>query len=469
MACVIAAPSSGTGKTLLSLLLTSWASHRKLNIQTFKIGPDYLDPQQLTAVSKKPCRNLDMVLSGSQWVKDSFYGYGGSSDLSLVEGVMGLFDGRGSSEVGSTAAVARLLQLPVVLVIDARGQAASLAALIRGFIGHDRELQIAGVVLNHINSLRHKKILEDVLNGIGVKMLGHLPNDPKLHLKSKHLGLAPAHEINDLDKKVEYWARVAEKNLDLTSFSKLLKSPRKSNNPIDKLIQISTKNLSVNRLNLPPIAIAEDKAFHFRYHETKEYLEKAGINCISWKPTEDEEIPKQAKGLIIPGGYPEQYAEQLSNCKRSMQQLGIFSKRYPLYAECGGMLILGQTLTDLHGNTFPMAGLLPFHSKQASLKVGYRNMTCIQNSLIARKGDKLLGHEFHHWELTINKRESSKSNNPTNDRGVKYDSIWNVKGSHIADFKEGWGNKILHASWIHLHWVSSPNVMNNWLRAIASN
>ena len=156
MACVIAAPASGTGKTLLSILLSSWARNSKQEIQTFKIGPDYLDPQQLSAVSKRACRNLDMILCGSNWVKESFYGFGGSADLTLIEGVMGLFDGIGSSEEGSTAAIARLLQLPVVLVVDARGQAASLAALVKGFQSQDPQLELAGVVLNHINlSLIH--------------------------------------------------------------------------------------------------------------------------------------------------------------------------------------------------------------------------------------------------------------------------------------------------------------------------
>ena len=241
MACVIAAPASSSGKTLLSLVLTSWARHRKLQLQTFKIGPAYLDPQQLTAVSKRPCRNLDLILCGSNWVRESFHEFGTSADLALVEGVMGLFDGQGSSEKGSTASVARFLNLPIVLVVDGRGQAASLAALVKGFRDQDPQLELAGVVLNHINSSRHKTLLADVLSGINVKMLGCLPSDPQLKLPSRHLGLAPVHEIKDLEKRVEAWAAIAESNLDLTTFKTILQAPKHSKDSINQLIKPKSK------------------------------------------------------------------------------------------------------------------------------------------------------------------------------------------------------------------------------------
>ena len=166
MACVISAISSNSGKTLLSLLLISWLKSINKTVQTFKVGPDYLDPQQLTAVSKKACRNLDLVLSGESWVKENFNHYGGLTDYSFVEGVMGLFDGIGSSSKGSTAELAKVLNLPVVLIVDARGKAASLAALIKGFREHDKELKIAGVVLNNVQTPRHEKILFEVLDQI---------------------------------------------------------------------------------------------------------------------------------------------------------------------------------------------------------------------------------------------------------------------------------------------------------------
>ena len=182
MAAVIAAPASGSGKTLLSLALLSWAQQNGRRIQAFKVGPDYLDAQLLSQASGQACRNLDLNLCGETWVRQAFHGYGGASELTLVEGVMGLFDGIGSSTTGSTADVARLLDLPVVLVLDAGGQAASLGAIVRGFRDHDPQLRIAGVVLNKVSSPRHRELLADVLERMEVPLLGCLPRSEALAL-----------------------------------------------------------------------------------------------------------------------------------------------------------------------------------------------------------------------------------------------------------------------------------------------
>ena len=198
MAVVIAAPASGSGKTLASLALLAWARRRGLSIQGFKVGPDYLDPQLISAVSGRPCRNLDITLCGEGWVQRAFHGYGGGHDLALIEGVMGLFDGVGNSEEGSTAAVARHLQQPVVLVVDAGGQAASLAALVRGFRDHDPDLSIAGVILNRVSTERHQQLLEDVLGRIGMPVLGCLPRCDALALPSR-TSTGPAHELASIE------------------------------------------------------------------------------------------------------------------------------------------------------------------------------------------------------------------------------------------------------------------------------
>ncbi|HJN33553.1 MAG TPA: cobyrinate a,c-diamide synthase, partial [Prochlorococcus sp.] len=379
MACVIAAPASGTGKTLLSLTLTAWARSRDLSLQPFKVGPDYLDPQQLTVASGRPCRNLDLLLCGPDWVRNSFHGFGASADLALVEGVMGLFDGVGTSQKGSTAAVARHLELPVVLVVDASGQAGSLAALVKGFRDHDPKLTLAGVVLNRVNSNRHKELLKEVLSGIEVKVLGCLPRDPELSLPSRHLGLAPAHELEELEARLEAWSALAETHLDLTSFKTLLRAPTSARDPI--LALLGDKRIQSPQ-QLRPVAVAQDDAFHFRYPETKECLEALGMPVLPWKPLEDEPLPAQAKGVILPGGFPEQHAERLSQCARSMQELRAWYGRRPIYAECGGMLLLGESLTDLDGCSHPMAGLLPFQAKKGTLKVGYRTLKAIKDGLI---------------------------------------------------------------------------------------
>ena len=447
MACVISAVSSNSGKTLLSLVLISWLKSINKTVQTFKVGPDYLDPQQLTAVSDKACRNLDLILSSESWVLENFNHYGALTDYSFVEGVMGLFDGIGSSSKGSTAELAKVLKLPVVLIVDARGQAASLAALIKGFREHDKELNIAGVVLNNVQTPRHEKILLEVLDQININSLGSLPLCQDLYLPSRHLGLAPAHEILDLETKVKKWASIAKNYLDIESFRKLL-SPPKTNNKTINFLQKKESGL------IHPIAIAEDEAFHFRYQETKELLENNGMQTITWRPLENEQIPKEAKGLIIPGGFPEQHANQLSNSKISLDSIKMFSKKFPIYAECGGMMLLGKSIFDLEGREHTMAGILPFKAKKGSLKIGYRKATSKNKSPITTPGNKLMGHEFHRWEII---KENCNSNiNP----------LWDIKGWNLDIKNEGFCNHLIHASWIHLHWASSPLIIENWKRSI---
>jgi len=449
MSCVISASSSNSGKTLLSLILISWIKSINKTVQPFKVGPDYLDTQQLSAVSSKACRNLDLILSGERWVKESFNHFGGLADFSLIEGVMGLFDGIGSTSKGSTAELAKVLSLPIVLIVDARGKAASLAALIKGFKEHDKEIKIAGIVLNNVQSTRHEKILLEVLNQINIKSLGCLPRCEELYLSSRHLGLAPIHEVQDLDIKVRKWASVAKKHLDIQSFMQLLLPPKSK----DKTnIYLTNKEAGL----IHPIAIAEDEAFHFRYQETKELLEKNGMPTISWKPLENKQIPSEAKGLIIPGGFPEQHAKQLSNSKTSLESIKLFANKFPIYAECGGMMLLGKSIFDIEGKEYSMTGILPFKAKKGDLKIGYREVISKNKSPITDIRNKLIGHEFHRWEI-INEEYNSKIN-----------PIWDIKGWNIEIKNEGFCNHLIHASWIHLHWASSPKILDNWKKSVIS-
>ncbi len=461
MACVIAAPKSGSGKTLLSLTLASWARLRGLNLQPFKVGPDYLDQQLLTAIASRPCRNLDLILSGPEWVNKSFHGFAGSADLALIEGVMGLFDGIGSTQKGSTADIARHLGLPVVLVIDACGQAGSIAALAGGFRNHDPKINIAGVVLNRIKTKRHQDLLTEALSDIGIKVLGCLPEDPQLKLPSRHLGLVPAHEIANLNLRLEAWAEIAESNLNLEILKKLLSAPKSIQDPIKSLLNNQTKGSSKKLL---PVAIAQDEAFHFHYSETKDYLEALGMPIIPWKPLHDEPLPQKAKGIILPGGFPEQFAEQISNCSRSIRDLRESYGKRPIYAECGGMLLLGQTLTDLEGVKHEMAGLLPFNAQKGNLQVGYRRIKGTKNSLLVRKGDQLTGHEFHYWDFSIPKNSKNDSLIHSN-TGIT-SSPWKIKGWRTNSREEGWSNNLFHASWIHLHWASCVQIIHRWRTAL---
>ncbi len=463
MAFVIAAPSSGCGKTILSLVLLAWARHHGFRVQPFKVGPDYLDPQHLSLVAGNPCRNLDIHLCGLDWVKQSYEGYGGEAEFVLVEGVMGLFDGVGTSEIGSTASIAKFLDLPVVLVIDSSGQAASIAALVRGFCTHDKKLRIAGVVLNKVNSLRHLELLTEVLSGIGVKVLGSLPRDSSLIVPSKNLGLIPADQFDDLNQRSEYYVSLAEQYLDLDSFKRIFLAPKASLNPVKVGFQKQIEKFLGRKY---PVAIAQDNAFHFRYEETKDCLSLLGIELIPWSPLSDEPIPKDVKGLMIPGGFPEQYASQLSTCTRSLNQLRSCYGRLPIYAECGGMMLLGESIFDEEGNTHIMSGILPFSSRKGFLKVGYRSLSGINNTLLVKEKDTFTGHEFHRWEIIPKPETINQNKDFFLNKKRSFLSPWLVSGYAHEKQLEGWANAKLHASWVHLHWASNVKIVTSWRESL---
>ncbi len=465
MACVIAAPNSDSGKTILSLILSAWAVDRGLSIQTFKIGPDYLDPQQLSQISRIPCRNLDTVLCGHNWVQDCFTFFSQSTDFSLVEGVMGLYDGIGPTQQGSTAEVARILKLPVVLLVDGSKQASSIAALVNGFINYDRKIKFAGVVLNRVSSKRHKKLLVEVLENMNIKVLGCLPVLNQLTLPYRHLGLAPAHE-QPLELRRNEWSNFAESYLDIQSFRSLLSSPCFHKTSIKPLFQVSNnEDYSCSKFN---IAIANDQAFHFLYPETKEFLESLGMVLFDWSPLEDKPLPNGMNGLIIPGGFPEQYSAELSSNKRALSSIKNAIGRIPIYAECGGMLLFGNSLQDLNGNLHPMAGVLPFQAKKSSLSIGYRKLKGIQDSLLIKKQESYTGHEFHRWNLTpICENIERNLVSTVNNKNFYFTNPWTSSGWAIDHKKEGWATNLFHASWIHLHWPSNPKIALRWRNAIS--
>ena len=438
MPCLIAAPASGSGKTLVSLALTALARRRGRTMQTFKVGPDYLDPQLLSAASGRPCRNLDPLLCGETWVRCSFARHGGRADQVLVEGVMGLFDGRGPSPEGSSAAVAALLGLPVLLVVEASRQAGSLAALVRGFRDHQPDLTIAGVVLNGVGSDRHHALLAEALAGIGMPLLGALPRHDSLSLPSRHLGLLPAHELGDLQQRLGAWADLAARHLDLAALEPLLQAPEPAADDTPTGAREPGPRL--------PIAIASDAAFHFRYPEAAELLAAEGVEVQPWSPLADQPLPAGCRGLILPGGYPELHAAQLAACRRSLAAIrGAAAAGLPIYAECGGLLLLGRSLSDGQGVPQPMAGLLPFQAARGSLSLGYRDASSSVDGLVLRRGERLCGHEFHRWQLQP-------------DAEAVGEPLWQLEGWGSPARPEGWSGPQLHASWLHLHWGGCPQI-----------
>jgi cobyrinic acid a,c-diamide synthase len=450
MPCLIAAPCSGSGKTLLSLCLAAHARRRGLRLQPFKVGPDYLDPQLLSRVSGLACRNLDPLLCGEAWVERCFTWHGSRADLALVEGVMGLFDGRGPGSEGSSAAVAAQLGLPVVLVVEASRQAGSLAALVRGFRDHGPpQVKLAGVVLNRVGSARHRALLAEALAAIEVPLLGVLPSHPALELPSRHLGLLTPGEIGDLTDRCQAWGDLAENNLELERLWPLLQPPtcRQAHDPIHSLLSAASEP-HADPLPLPaapfPVAVASDAAFHFRYPEAGELLEACGLEPRPWSPLADEPLPPDCQAVLLPGGYPELHAAQLAASQRSLGALRqAAAAGLPIVAECGGLLLLGQELRDGEGRPQPMAGVLPFRARRGELSLGYRQATALADGLLLRRGEQLWGHEFHRWQLQD---------------GTATAPLWELEGWGSPARPEGWSKANVHASWLHLHWAGYPAI-----------
>ncbi len=460
MSCLIAAPCSGSGKTLLSLCLAALARRRGQSVQLFKVGPDYLDPQLLAAVAGGPCRNLDPLLCGEDWVRRSFHGYGSRAQRVLVEGVMGLFDGRGPSSEGSSAAVAALLDLPVVLVVEASRQAGSLAALVRGFRDHGPpRIRLAGVVLNRVATERHRALLGEALAAVEVPLLGALPPHPALELPSRHLGLHPPHELDDLAERQGIWAELAERHLDLTRLWPLLVPPAP---PADGLDPIDwrlagagpgggERDRGCGSAAPRPVAVARDAAFHFLYPEAQEMLGALGLEPRPWSPLADEPLPSGCRAVLLPGGYPELHAATLAASQRSLGALRqAAADGLPIVAECGGLLLLGESLADSEGIWHRMAGVLPFTARRGALSLGYREAVASQDGLLVRRGERLTGHEFHRWQIEAHPGAAG--------RVAARAGLWQVEGWGCPRRSEGWTAANVHASWLHLHWAGWPAI-----------
>jgi cobyrinic acid a,c-diamide synthase len=468
--CLIAAPCSGSGKTLLSLSLAALAARRGLRLQPFKVGPDYLDPQLLSRVSGLACRNLDPLLCGEAWVRRCFHWHGGRADLALVEGVMGLFDGRGPSSEGSSAAVAALLDLPVVLVVEASRQAGSLAALVRGFRDHGPPpVRLAGVVLNRVNSPRHRQLLAEALEAIAVPLLGVLPTDPALEWPSRHLGLLPPQELADLPERQRAWTALAERHLDLERLWPLLAPPpalggADQGEPVRWVLESLTPSPAPRQSGGPgqaplPIAVARDAAFHFRYPEADELLRGLGLEPLPWSPLADEALPADSRAVLLPGGYPELHAAQLATAGRSLGALRQAARAgLPIAAECGGLLLLGRSLCDPTGRAHAMAGLLPFSAQRGALSLGYREARASSDGLLVRRGESFRGHEFHRWQLHTREPRTMTGES----------ELWQLEGWGSPRRREGWTTPTLHASWLHLHWAGCPRIPSRLAAAAAS-
>jgi cobyrinic acid a,c-diamide synthase len=390
---IVAAPRSGAGKTTVTLGLLTALKRRGLAVQAAKAGPDYIDPAFHQAATGRKSVNLDSWAMRPSLLDALVVEAASRADMLVIEGVMGLFDGidAAAGRTGSTADLVARFVLPVLLVIDVSGQSQSAAALLRGFVTHDPEVKIGGVVLNRVGSERHRKFVADAIAASGIPVLGSVPRDEMIALPERHLGLVQAGEHGDLAERLDRLAAIAETHLDLDGILRLAVPPHLA----------EAKQATA----LPPpgsrIALAQDAAFTFVYPHVLDGWRRAGAEIVAFSPLADEPPPKDCDSCWLPGGYPELHAGRLAGAHKFRDGLARFAATRPVHGECGGYMVLGEVLEDADGISHPMAGLLGHATSFArrKLHLGYREATLLADSPIGRAGSRLRGHEFHYAAL----------------------------------------------------------------------
>ncbi|HEV7964988.1 MAG TPA: cobyrinate a,c-diamide synthase [Actinoplanes sp.] len=434
---VIAAPASGHGKTTVATGLLAAFARRRMTVAPFKVGPDYIDPGYHALAAGRPGRNLDPVLVGEELIGPLFAHGARGAQLAVIEGVMGLYDGRtGAGDTGSTAHVARLLEAPIILVVDAAAQGRSVAALVHGFRSFGN-VRLGGVILNRVGSDRHEAILREACEEVGTPVLGALRRADAVAAPSRHLGLIPAAERRaEALASVDALAALIADHIDLEAVLALARSaPPLAAEPWTPEAQDPVPGR-------PVVALAGGPAFSFSYAETAELLTGAGAEVVTVDPLRDEKLPPGTRGLVVGGGFPEVYAAELSaNEPLRLAVASLAAVGQPIVAECAGLLWLCRTLDDA-----PMCGVLDADAAMTpTLTLGYRDAVALSDSPLAEAGTRITGHEFH--RTTVHPR-SGLLLSPAGG------AAWAWRG---AD-PEGFATSNVQASYLHLHWAGRPSI-----------
>ncbi|MET7798623.1 cobyrinate a,c-diamide synthase [Streptomyces decoyicus] len=446
---VIAAPSSGAGKTTVATGLMAAFAEAGLVVSPHKVGPDYIDPGYHSLATGRPGRNLDAYLCGPDRIAPLFLHGAAGADLALVEGVMGLFDGAsGMGELSSTAQVAKLLRAPVVLVVDASSQSRSVAALVHGFASWDPEVRLAGVILNKVGSDRHEELLREAMDSSGVPVLGALRRDGRAGTPSRHLGLVPVAErrAEAVESVGELAARVRA-GCDLQALLALAHTvPELPDAAWDPAAELAPADGAASPKK-PLIAVAGGAAFTFSYAEHAELLAAAGAEVAPFDPLRDEQLPPGTQGLVIGGGFPEMYAPDLSaNAPLRAEVAALAASGAPVSAECAGLLYLSRSLDGK-----PMCGVLPAESRMTErLTLGYREAVALRDNALAAAGTRVRGHEFHRTVL---------------EPGAGADPAWGL--THPERRLEGFVSGGVHASYLHVHWAAEPSLAGRLVASAA--
>jgi cobyrinic acid a,c-diamide synthase len=490
---VVAAPASGAGKTTVSTGLVAALTRAGRSVAPFKVGPDYSDPGYHALAAGRPGRNLDPVLVGEHRIRPLFAHGAAGCDIAVIEGVMGLFDGRvGTPGFGSTAHVAALLDAPVVLTVDSRGQGRSLAALLHGFRGYQSDVRIGGVVLNRVGSDRHEAVLREACAEVGLPVLGALRRSDAVALPSRHLGLVPAVEHGSpAVGAIDSMADIVIRSVDLAAVlalaheaGPLLDSPwnpavemreasaMQGTSTMRDAIEMETsaamrvdshgrlhskmRGVSRARESLetrvfshkePVVAVAGGPAFTFGYAEHAELLAAAGAEVVVVDPLRDEKLPPDTAALVLPGGFPEEHAAELSANLSLRAAVADFARSGGIvHAECGGLLYLARKLDGR-----PMCGVLDASAVMSgSLTLGYRDAVAATDSVLHPGGSRISGHEFHRTRVTP---------------GSGGQAAWHWRNASGKPVTEGFVTGRVHASYLHTHPAGSPDQVKRLVSA----
>ena len=447
---VIAGTASNVGKTILTAGLIAAFKSRGLTVQSFKVGPDYIDAAYLAHVSGRPCRNLDSWMLGEGALRQVLAQGVLGVDLALVEGMLGLFDGRGGSTDGSTADVARIIKAPVVLVIDVNDMTESAAAVALGFKNFAESPRIAGVLLNNVRSDSHRRRVEDAIWDIAkLPVLGALRAMPQLDIPQREHGLLPVTENKEWDRMIGVLSETIDRDVDLDL---LLRIANKA-----ELVPLVPKKVFQGKPDAGRtvrMAVAYDDAFNFYYPENLELLEEHGAQVVPFSPLEDDHLPQDAAGIYLGGGFPEVFVEPLAR-NRSMAESIQRAHRggVPIYAECGGLMYLGRSLRTDSGAVQHMAGVIPVDVEMDGEihRFGYRQLLTLEDSILSPRGQFYRGHEFH-W---------SRITGHDGDLKPAY-QMQNAEGDVIG--YEGFVAPNLLASYVHLHFGQNPVLVDKFVQ-----
>lgn len=434
----IAATGSGMGKTTIATGLIA-ALARRMRVAPFKVGPDYIDPGYHTLAARRQGRNLDAVMCGTGAI-GPLYAHGCSgAEIGVVEGVMGLFDGRINDGAGSTADVAAALGIPVILIVDVRGMSQSVGALVRGFATTRSDVRISGVILNQAGSERHAQVCKNAVEAAGIPVVGIVPRMEKVEVPSRHLGLVTAAEHGGAAvEAVERMADLVAEHCDLDAIIALADCSYQG--------QAWDPQCAVTWVGSARVAIAAGPVFTFLYAEHEELLRACGAQVLRFDPLHDP-FP-ECDALLIPGGFPEEHVEALS-ARTDLQAAvrGHIAQGKPVYGECAGLLWLLDSL-DAH----PMLGVIGTHAAMGRrLSLGYRDAVAVSDSVLFRAGERITGHEFHHTALTSQSVPG-------------WESAWGWRGWDGKARIEGFVSGNVFASYLHIHPASAPQAVQRFVQ-----